>query len=110
MGLYSIAAYQVSNRINEIGLRMALGATARRVSWSVLRSALLVVISGIALGVPVFLATVRIIRSTLFGIDPYDPVTLMGAVILLITIATLATWLPARRAARIDPMEALRYE
>ncbi len=110
IGLYSIMAYSVTRRINEIGLRMALGATTGRVAWTILRSALLMVIAGTALGVPVFLATVRIIHSYLFGIEPYDPVTLTIAIILLTGVAMLATCLPARRAAKVDPMVALRYE
>lgn len=110
IGLYGVMAYNVARRKGEIGIRMALGAGPGDVAWPVLRSAMLMAAAGIALGIPVFLATVRIIRSTLFGIGPYDPVTLMGAVILLVTVAMLATWLPARRAAKVDPMEALRYE
>jgi ABC-type antimicrobial peptide transport system permease subunit len=110
VGLYSIMAYNVSRRINEIGLRMALGATSGNVAWTVLRSALITVTVGIAMGVPAVFATIRIVRSYLFGIEPYDPVTLIGAIALLIAVATLAAWLPARRAAKTDPMEALRYE
>ncbi|MEJ2145373.1 MAG: ABC transporter permease [Acidobacteriota bacterium] len=110
MGLYSIMAYYVARRTNEIGLRMALGATTAHVCWTVLKSALFVVVAGIAAGVPVFLATARITRSYLFGIDPYDPGTLVISVVLLVAVAMLATWLPSRRAARIDPTEALRYE
>ena len=110
VGLYSIMAYNVSRRINEIGLRMALGATAVNVLWSVLRSALLVVAAGIAVGVPAVFATIRVVRSYLFGIEPYDPVTFGIVIFTLMTVSLLATWLPARRAAKVDPMVALRYE
>ena len=72
--------------------------------------ALLLAGAGVAVGVPVALGIVRVIRSYLFGVSPYDPVTLLTAIVLLIAVAMLAAWLPARRAARIDPMEALRYE
>jgi predicted permease len=110
IGLYGLMTYNVESRTGEIGIRMALGATSLNVSWSILRSALLMVMVGIALGVSVILATVQIVRSYLFGINPYDPVTLIGAIILLLTVAVMAAWFPAQRAAKIDPMEALRYE
>ena len=103
-------AYNVARRTDEIGIRLALGATPRNVAWPIMRSALLTAAAGITIGVPVVLATVRIVRSYLFEIEPYDPVSLVGAVIMLIVVAGLAAWLPARRAAKVDPMEALRYE
>lgn len=110
VGLYSIMAYNVSRRINEIGLRMALGATTGNIAWTVLRSALIVVAAGIIVGVPAVFATFRVVRSYLFGIEPYDPATLTCVIVLLTAVAIFAAWLPARRAAKIDPMEALRYE
>jgi predicted permease len=110
IGLYSIMAYSVTRRTREIGVRIALGATARGVAWTVLRSALLTVAVGIAIGVPVFFAAMRLVRSYLFGVKPCDVTTLMIAVVLLAGVGILASWLPARRAAKVDPMEALRTE
>ena len=110
IGLYGVMAYNVARRTNEIGIRMALGATARTVAWPILRSALLMAVVGMTMAVPVVFALVRIVRSYLFGVEPHDLITLASAIILLIFVALLAAWIPARRAAKIDPMEALRYE
>jgi len=110
VGLYGLLAYNVARRMSEMGIRMALGATPQDVAWPILRSALVMACAGIALGLPIALAAVRIVRSVLFGVEPYDPATMIGAVVLLLAVAALAAWLPARRAAKIDPMEALRYE
>lgn len=110
IGLYGVMAYNIARRTGEIGIRMALGATSHNISNSIIRSALLMAGIGVALGVPSIFATVRIVKSYLFGIEPYDSKTLIGAIILLMAVAVLAAWLPARRAAKVDPMEALRYE
>jgi len=110
IGLYGVMAYKVTRRTSEIGIRIALGATPLNVFASVIRNASLLTGAGIALGVPMVLATVRIVKSYLYGIEPYDPKTLISAIVLLLAVAILAAWLPARRAARIDPMKALRYE
>ena len=110
IGLYGLMANNVAYRTGEIGIRMALGATQQAVAWPILRSAMLMATAGVIVGVPAVLATVRMVRSYLFGIEPYDPVTLVGAIVLLLTVAIMAAWIPARRAAKIDPMEALRYE
>ena len=110
IGLFGLMSYYTTQRTGEIGIRMALGAQPRDVGCSVLRSAVLLVLVGAAIGIPLMLATSRLVRSYLFGIEPYDPVSIGGAAILLILVSLAAVWLPARRAARIDPMEALRYE
>jgi predicted permease len=110
IGLYGIMAYNVARRTGEIGIRKALGARPQDVAWPILREALTLTAIGIAIGLPVALALVRLIRSIFYGIEPHDPLTMIGAAVLIITVATLAAWIPARRAARIDPMEALRYE
>jgi ABC-type antimicrobial peptide transport system permease subunit len=110
IGLYGLMAQAVTRRTGEIGIRMAIGATPLAVAWPVLRSALMMAMAGVVISIPVILSTVRMVRGYLFGIEPYDPVTLIVAVILLLAVATLAAWIPARRAAKIDPMEALRYE
>jgi ABC-type antimicrobial peptide transport system permease subunit len=110
IGLYGVMAYNVERRTNEIGIRMALGATTRNVAWPILRSALVLALIGIVVCIPVVFVIVRVVRSYLFGIVPHDPATLAGAITLLLIVTLLAAWIPARRAAKIDPMKALRYE
>jgi ABC-type antimicrobial peptide transport system permease subunit len=110
IGLYGLMAYNVARRTNEIGIRMALGATGTNVAWPILREAVLLAVLGLAAGVPAALALSRFIKSQLFGVQPNDPLTLIGTSALLIGVAMLSAWLPARRAARIDPMTALRCE
>lgn len=110
IGLYGIMAYNVARRTGEMGIRKALGAQTFDVSWPIIREALTLAAIGIAIGLPVALALVRLIRSFVYGVKPYDPLTMIGATTLMIAVAVMAAWIPARRAARIDPMEALRYE
>lgn len=110
IGLYGLMAYHVTRRTGEFAIRMALGATRRNIAYPILREALLLAVFGAAIGVPVALTLVRFIKSQLYGVAPTDPVTLFGASVLLIAVAVLSAWLPARRAAKIDPMVALRYE
>jgi len=110
IGLYGIMAYNVARRTGEIGIRKALGAQPSDVAWPILREALTLTAIGVAIGLPVALALVRVIRSYFYGIEPHDPFTMIGAAVLMIAVAALAAWIPARRAAKIDPMEALRYE
>jgi putative ABC transport system permease protein len=110
IGLYGILSYSVASRTNEIGIRMALGARQRDVLWLVLREALLMIIAGVAVGLPMIWATTRLASTLLFGLTPTDPVSLLLAASLMITVATVAGYLPARRATRVDPMVALRYE
>ena len=93
-----------------MGIRKALGAQPFDVAWPILREALTLATIGIVIGLPVALALVRLIRFFIYGVQPYDPLTLTSAAVLMITVAVLAAWIPARRAAKIDPMEALRYE
>ncbi len=113
-GLYGLMAYSVARRTNEIGIRMALGAERGRVLGMILRETLVLVCIGIAIGIPVALAAVRLARhwmdSLLFGVQATDPVTLALAALLLAIAAVLAGDMPARRAARLDQMAALRYE
>jgi len=110
IGLYGVMTYNVVRRTNEIGIRMALGAQNNRVLWMVLKESLLLLGIGIALGVPATLAATRLVQAQLFGLSPSDPFTLTAAV-LAIAIVTLATaFFPAHRAAKVDPMVALRYE
>jgi predicted permease len=108
VGLYGVMAYGVSQRTNEIGLRAALGAAPGTLTRMVLRDALLLVAAGVALGLPASVASVRILGSLLFGVAATDPTTIALAALVLAAIAGLAAWLPARRAAAIDPATALR--
>ena len=110
IGLYGIMAYNVARRTGEIGIRKALGARPWDVAWPILREALMLTVIGAAIGLPVALALVRGIRSVFYGIEPHDPITIIGTIVIMLTVAALAAWIPARRAAKVDPMEALRYE
>jgi ABC-type antimicrobial peptide transport system permease subunit len=110
IGLYGIMAYNVTRRTGEMGIRKALGAQPLDVAWPILREVLTLAAIGVAIGLPVALVLVRGIRSVFYGIGPNDPLTIIGAATLMIAVAALAAWIPAQRAARIDPMEALRYE
>ena len=110
IGLYGIMAYAVSGRTNEIGIRIALGAQRGSVLWLILRESLLLVLIGVAIGVPVVFAAGKWISSLLFGVKPADPVSFGLAAALMFAIGILACYLPARRATKVDPMVALRYE
>jgi predicted permease len=110
VGLYGVISYIVAMRRNEIGIRMALGASRGDVVAIIVRQTLLLLALGVGLGVVLALAAVRSAGSLLFGLQPNDPLTFVAAVGLLVTIALLASFLPARRASRVDPMVALRYE
>ncbi|MFB3825542.1 MAG: ABC transporter permease [Bryobacteraceae bacterium] len=110
VGLYGVMAHAVTRRTREIGIRMAMGAPRGEVLWMVLRDALLMAAAGAVLGIPAALALSKLAASLLFGVSPQDPVTLAAAVALLGVVAAAASWLPARRAATVDPMDALRYE
>jgi len=110
VGLYGITTYSVARRTSEIGLRMALGANRSNVVAMVLRNALLLVALGLAVGIPVALLGARLMQSQLYGVRTYDPLTLAAAVLVLSAFAALAGFIPARRAASIEPMNALRTE
>jgi predicted permease len=110
IGLYSLLGYQVIQRTPEIGLRIALGSPRGNVLWLVLRDALLLVGVGVALGVPTALVLSRSVASLLFGVSPTDPVTIGVVVIILCGVTALSCYLPARRAAGVDPIIALRFE
>lgn len=108
VGIYSVIAYSVGGRTAEIGIRMALGATAAGVRWLVVRETLVLVVIGGAIGIPLSLTGGRVLKSMLFGIAPQDPLTLAVTLAILISAGLLAGYLPARRAARLDPASALR--
>lgn len=110
VGIYGVMAYSVARRTNEIGIRLALGAHPARVRGMVLRESAWIAGVGIVAGLASALGLTGLIRSMLFGIGPYDPATFVGGVILLLAVALAAGWIPAWRAARIQPMEALRCE
>jgi predicted permease len=110
VGLYGVMMYSVVRRTNEIGVRMALGASKGGVLWMVMRESLLLLGIGVAVGVPATLAASRLIRAGLFGVSPSDPLTLVTSVLMIAAVILGAAYLPARRATRIDPMVALRYE
>src|SRR6202161_2008603 len=110
IGLYGIMTYTVARRTRDIGIRMALGAQPGGVLWLVLRETLLLVLIGVAVGLPVAFAGTHLLKSMLFGLGLVDPVAIVVSTMALAAIAALAGFLPARRAMRVDPIIALRYE
>lgn len=110
VGIYGIMAYSVASRRNEIGIRLALGAQPGQVRRMILRESTWLAWSGIVIGMSVALALTRMVQSMLYGIQPDDPLTLSAGAGLLLAVALVATWIPARRAAGVQPMEALRHE
>jgi len=110
LGVYGVVSYSVARRTQEIGVRMALGAGRTNVMRMVMRQGLTLVACGVALGVAGALATVRAIASELYGVKSSDPWTFSGGAALILLVGCLACWAPARRAMRVDPMVALRYE
>ena len=110
VGLYGITAYSVARRTSEIGLRMALGANRGNVLALVLRAASWQVGLGLAIGIPVALLGGHLMASQLYGVRTYDPLTIAAAVLILAAFAAIAGFIPARRAASIEPMNALRTE
>lgn len=110
IGIYGIMAYTVARRTNEIGIRLALGAPRRSVMKMILSEALSLCVMGVAAGVVITLFLTRSLQSMLFGLKPYDPLTLVAAALLLSAVALLASFLPARTAARVDPIQALRHD
>jgi putative ABC transport system permease protein len=107
IGIYGVIAYFVSQRTQEIGVRLALGATSADVLTLVIRQALRPVLTGVAVGIALSLVATRLLANQLFGITPHDPLTFVGVTLLLVTVAVAATLVPASRAARVDPTRAL---
>ena len=110
VGVYGVKAYSVARRTREIGIRMALGAQRQQVQWMILREGIAMVAAGLAFGLLLAVGTGKIASSILFQVSPTDPFAFTIAPLVLMTAALLATWLPARRATKISPMEALRTE
>jgi putative ABC transport system permease protein len=108
VGIYGVISYVVAQRRGEIGIRMALGARTGEVRGLVVRQSLLLASIGVAIGLVVALATTRVLGTLLFGVSPTDPFVLVGATVVLLALAALASYAPARRASRVDPVEALR--
>jgi predicted permease len=110
IGLYGVMAYSVARRTREIGIRVALGAERSKVVGLVMREVALMAAIGIGVGLPIAIALARFVRSQLFGLEPTDPLTLAIATLTMAAVALTAGYIPAERAARVDPILALRYE
>jgi ABC-type antimicrobial peptide transport system permease subunit len=110
IGLYGVMAFVVARRKKELGIRLALGAQPSLVIWLVMREVLLLLAIGLAVGLPAALALGRFVSTQLYGIQPHDPLIATWTMVLLTVVSAAAGLIPARRASRIDPILALRYE
>ena len=110
LGIYGVISFTVARRTSEMGIRIALGARGGQLIAMIVRQGMLPVVCGLAAGLAGALSAGRLIRSQLYGIAPDDPATISGVVILLMAVALCACWIPARRANRIDPLRALRFD
>ena len=110
VGLYGVKAYSVARRTREIGIRMALGAQAGAVLRMIMGEGSIMLVSGVAIGLLLAIATAKILSGILYGVGPLDPIAFTVAPLVLTIAALIATWLPARRATQVDPVQALRAE
>jgi ABC-type antimicrobial peptide transport system permease subunit len=110
VGTYGVMAYVVNSRTREIGIRLAVGATRTHAMVLILSMGLHLGLLAIVIGVPIAMGLATILRSQIEGISPFDPISFVVVILSVLTALIVACWIPARRAARIDPMEALRYE
>lgn len=110
IGLYGVISYMVVQRTKEIGIRMAIGAKRMDVVGMILKEAGILTVAGLVIGTILACASAQVVKSLLYGLKPRDPFTLILAVVTLTSVAALASFLPACRASRLDPLQALRYE
>jgi len=110
IGIYGVISYAILQRTREIGIRMALGAQRKTVKWMFVRSALTLTIGGIAIGLVASTLLVQLMKTLLFGIHPLDPITFAAVPFVLVAAAALASYLPAARAAAVNPVDALKTE
>jgi predicted permease len=110
IGIYGLLSYSVARRTSELGIRLALGAQSRMLLWLVLRECLLLLVIGLAIGIPISLSSTRILKSLLYQLSPLDPMAISTAIVAVALMSIAAAWLPARRATKINPIQALRAE
>src|SRR6185437_415323 len=110
IGIYGLLSYSVARRTSELGIRIALGARSHALVWLILRECILLLVLGLAIGIPVTLGSAKVLKDLLYQLSPVDPMSIAAAVIAVVCMTLVAAWLPARRATRINPIQALRTE